>query len=86
TLNELINGVMTYYNQLHIGILPVGTFNEFTKTINISTNHKQSSEQMISAQIGTNDLNKINNKYAQKFVCVGLNFQNTEKEQEGSKD
>ena len=31
TVNELINGVMAHNLQLPIGILPGGTFNDFTK-------------------------------------------------------
>ncbi|HDJ4487161.1 TPA: diacylglycerol kinase family lipid kinase [Staphylococcus aureus] len=56
TVNELINGVMSHDLQLPIGILPGGTFNDFTKTLNIAPNHKQASEQMISAQDGSKDI------------------------------
>ncbi|HDG4437716.1 TPA: diacylglycerol kinase family lipid kinase [Staphylococcus aureus] len=86
TVNELINGVMTYDLQLPIGILPGGTFNDFTKTLNIAPNHKQASEQMISAQVGTYDVIKINNQYALNFVGLGLIVQNAENVQDGSKD
>ncbi len=47
---------MSHELQLPIGILPGGTFNDFTKTLNIAPNHKQASEQMISAQVGTYDV------------------------------
>ncbi|HEA6898687.1 TPA: diacylglycerol kinase family lipid kinase [Staphylococcus aureus] len=86
TVNELINGVMTHDLQLPIGILPGGTFNDFTKTLNIAPNHKQASEQMISAQVGTYDVIKINNQYALNFVGLGLIVQNAENVQDGSKD
>ncbi|CCE58526.1 diacylglycerol/lipid kinase family protein [Staphylococcus argenteus] len=86
TVNELINGVMTYDLQLPIGILPGGTFNDFTKTLNIAPNHKQTSEQMISAQIGTYDVIKVNQQYALNFVGLGLIVQNAENVQDGSKD
>lgn len=86
TVNELINGVMTHDLQLPIGILPGGTFNDFTKTLNIAPNHKQASEQMISAQVGKYDVIKINNQYALNFVGLGLIVQNAENVQDGSKD
>lgn len=86
TVNELINGVMAHNLQLPIGILPGGTFNDFTKTLNIAPNHKQASEQMISAQVGTYDVIKINNQYALNFVGLGLIVQNAENVQDGSKD
>lgn len=86
TVNELINGVMAHNLQLPIGILPGGTFNDFTKTLNIAPNHKQASEQMISAQVGTYDVIKVNNQYALNFVGLGLIVQNAENVQDGSKD
>ncbi|SUK88528.1 Transcription regulator (contains diacylglycerol kinase catalytic domain) [Staphylococcus aureus] len=61
-------------------------FNDFTKTLNIAPNHKQASEQMISAQVGTYDVIKINNQYALNFVGLGLIVQNAENVQDGSKD
>lgn len=77
---------MAHNLQLPIGILPGGTFNDFTKTLNIAPNHKQASEQMISAQVGTYDVIKVNNQYALNFVGLGLIVQNAENVQDGSKD
>ena len=41
---------------------------------------------MISAQVGTYDVIKINNQYALNFVGLGLIVQNAENVQDGSKD
>ena len=50
-------------------------FNDFTKTLNIAPNHKQASEQMISAQVGTYDVIKINN-HMHSTLLAGLIVQN----------
>ena len=41
---------------------------------------------MISAQVGTYDVIKVNNQYALNFVGLGLIVQNAENVQDGSKD
>lgn len=41
TVNELINGVMKYDLDLPIGIIPGGTFNDFTKTLNLNPDFKK---------------------------------------------
>ena len=38
TLNELVNGVMQYQLNLPIGVIPGGTFNDFTKTLQLHPN------------------------------------------------
>lgn len=40
TVNELVNGVMQHDLQLPVGIIPGGTFNDFTKTLNLDSNFK----------------------------------------------
>ncbi|MBO1198789.1 diacylglycerol kinase family lipid kinase [Staphylococcus simiae] len=86
TVNELVNGVMTHQLNLPIGILPGGTFNDFTKTLNLNPNHKQASEQLVSSEVGSYDVIKVNNQYALNFVGLGLIVQNAENVQDGSKD
>lgn len=79
--------IMSVYGSLiYMTSIPGGTFNDFTKTLNIAPNHKQASEQMISAQVGKYDVIKINNQYALNFVGLGLIVQNAENVQDGSKD
>ena len=40
TVNELVNGVMRHDLSIPIGIIPGGTFNDFTKTLNLDSNFK----------------------------------------------
>lgn len=86
TVNELINGVMKYDLNLPIGIIPGGTFNDFTKTLNLNPDFKKASEQLLSSHIESYDVMKVNDNYVLNFVGLGLIVQNAENVQEGRKD
>lgn len=86
TVNELVNGVMQHDLQLPVGIIPGGTFNDFTKTLNLDSNFKNASSQLLSAQVGSYDVMKVNDTFVLNFVGLGLIVQNAENVQEGSKD
>ncbi|MDS4008620.1 diacylglycerol kinase family lipid kinase [Staphylococcus capitis] len=86
TVNELVNGVMQHDLQLPVGIIPGGTFNDFTKTLNLDSNFKIASSQLLSAQVGSYDVMKVNDTFVLNFVGLGLIVQNAENVQEGSKD
>lgn len=86
TVNELVNGVMQHDLQLPVGIIPGGTFNDFTKTLNLDSNFKNASSQLLSTQVGSYDVMKVNDTFVLNFVGLGLIVQNAENVQEGSKD
>lgn len=86
TVNELVNGVMQHDLHLLVGIIPGGTFNDFTKILNLDPNFKNASSQLLSAQVGSYDVMKVNDTYVLNFVGLGLIVQNAENVQEGSKD
>lgn len=86
TVNELVNGVMQHDLLLPVGIIPGGTFNDFTKTLNLDSNFKNASSQLLSAQVGSYDVMKVNDTFVLNFVGLGLIVQNAENVQEGSKD
>ena len=86
TVNELVNGVMQHDLHLPVGIIPGGTFNDFSKTLNLDPNFKNASSQLLSAQVGSYDVMKVNDTYVLNFVGLGLIVQNAENVQEGSKD
>ncbi|UZX46377.1 diacylglycerol kinase family lipid kinase [Staphylococcus capitis] len=86
TVNELVNGVMQHDLHLPVGIIPGGTFNDFTKTLNLDPNFKNASSQLLSAQVSSYDVMKVNDTYVLNFVGLGLIVQNAENVQEGSKD
>ena len=86
TVNELINGVMKYDLDLPIGIIPGGTFNDFTKTLNLNPDFRKASEQLLSSHVESYDVMKVNDNYVLNFVGLGLIVQNAENVQEGRKD
>ena len=86
TLNELVNGVMQYQLNLPIGVIPGGTFNDFTKTLQLHPNFKTASEQLLTSHAESYDVLKVNDLYVLNFVGLGLIVQNAENVQDGSKD
>ena len=86
TVNELVNGVMKHDLNVPIGVIPGGTFNDFSKTLNLDPDFKKASEQLKSSRIESYDIMKVNDSYVLNFVGVGLIVQNAENVQEGRKD
>lgn len=86
TVNELVNGVMKHDLNVPIGVIPGGTFNDFSKTLNLDPDFKKVSEQLKSSRIESYDVMKVNDSYVLNFVGVGLIVQNAENVQEGRKD
>ncbi|WP_323702492.1 diacylglycerol kinase family protein [Mammaliicoccus sp. Dog046] len=78
TLNELVNGVVENNLQIPIGVLPGGTFNDFTKTLNLSPKPMQASQDLLDSQIKSFDVLDVNGKYALNFTGIGLMVQNAE--------
>ncbi|MCE5090550.1 diacylglycerol kinase family lipid kinase [Staphylococcus devriesei] len=86
TVNELVNGVMKHDLNVPIGVIPGGTFNDFSKTLNLDPDFKKASEQLKSSHIESYDVMKVNDSYVLNFVGLGLIVQNAENVQEGRKD
>jgi YegS/Rv2252/BmrU family lipid kinase len=86
TVNELINGVMQHELNIPIGIIPGGTFNDFTKTLNLNNDFKVASQQLTETKLKSYDVMKVNDRYALNFVGLGLIVQNALNVQDGNKD
>lgn len=86
TLNELINGVIENNLQIPIGVLPGGTFNDFTKTLNLSQKPMQASQDLLSSQIKSFDVLDVNGTYALNFAGIGLMVQNAENVESNQKE
>lgn len=78
TANELINGVVKHNLDVTLAILPGGTFNDFTRTLQLAPTVKTAAEQLLSAQEVEYDVLKINEHYALNFVGLGFMVQNAE--------
>lgn len=86
TVNELVNGVMTHQLDIPIAVIPGGTFNDFTKTLNLDGDYTKASEQLLEARPQRYDVIKVNGQYALNFVGMGLIVQNAKNVQSGNKD
>ncbi|ASE35659.1 diacylglycerol/lipid kinase family protein [Mammaliicoccus sciuri] len=86
TLNELINGVIENNLQIPIGVLPGGTFNDFTKTLNLSQKPLQASQDLLNSQIRSFDVLDVNGTYALNFAGIGLMVQNAENVESNKKE
>ncbi|TDM12631.1 diacylglycerol/lipid kinase family protein [Macrococcus lamae] len=78
TVHELINGVMQADLNLPIGILPGGTFNDFTKTLNLPPNPADASEALTTSSVKHIDVMKVNDRYVLNFAGLGLIVENSE--------
>lgn len=86
TLNELINGVVENNLQIPIGVLPGGTFNDLTKTLNLSQKPMQASQDLLNSQIKSFDVLDVNGTYALNFAGIGLMVQNAENVESNQKE
>ena len=70
TVNEVVNGLVGT-NTL-FGVIPVGTGNDFARSINLSLNLKQACEQILAGKTKFIDLGKVCNRYFINLVGVGF--------------
>lgn len=85
TVHELINGVMNADLNLPIGILPGGTFNDFTKSLNLPLNPVDAAASMLDANVKHIDVMKAGERYVLNFIGLGLIVENAESIEETSK-
>lgn len=77
TVHELINGIIDGNHHVPIGILPGGTFNDFTKTLNLLPNPVRAVEQLLTAEVKYYDVMQTNERYALNFAGMGLIVENS---------
>lgn len=85
TVHELINGVMQADLNLPIGILPGGTFNDFTKSLNLPLDPAEAAASMLDANVKHIDVMKAGDRYVLNFIGLGLIVENAESIEETSK-
>ena len=71
TLNELINAVMKMENKPQISFIPLGTMNDFARTIRMSTNKIFLSKHINESRLIKSDIGSFNNVYFNYFI-VGI--------------
>lgn len=72
TVDSVVNAMMNMKIDLPIGILPVGTANDFGKFINIPSDVKEALERILSTEPVPVDIGKINEKYFINVASTGL--------------
>ncbi|PLS15879.1 lipid kinase [Bacillus sp. M6-12] len=72
TVHECINGLAGLEKRPLFGILPGGTCNDFSRTLNISQNITQAAEQMVLGEYADVDIGTDGNHYFLNFWGIGL--------------
>jgi len=70
TLSSVINKVINF--NIPVGILPLGTFNNFSKCLSISPNPEKAVDQIFAGKIANIDVAKINGRVILNNSSVGL--------------
>lgn len=71
TLNELINAVMKLDKRPQIGFIPLGTMNDFARTIKLSTKKTFLSKNIDEGTIIPSDIGTFNNSYFNYVAAFG---------------
>lgn len=72
TVDSVVNAMMKRGVDLPIGILPVGTANDFGKFINLPQDVTKACKQILSSEAKPVDIGKINDKYFINVASTGL--------------
>ncbi|MBB6624017.1 YegS/Rv2252/BmrU family lipid kinase [Clostridium gasigenes] len=72
TVDSVVNAMAKCGVSLPIGILPVGTANDFAKFLGIPFDIKKACMQILSSEVTTVDLGRINDKYFINVASTGL--------------
>lgn len=71
TLNEVINGVIDSHKKINISFIPVGTTNDFAKTVKMPRNKLVLSKKLSKFKKQEVDIGKFNDKYFYYVAAFG---------------
>ena len=71
TVNETINGLATQDNPPTLGIIPMGTVNDFARAMGIPLVPEEAIDFLGSAEARRVDIGKVNDHYFSNIVAVG---------------
>ncbi|MGW6380265.1 diacylglycerol/lipid kinase family protein [Peribacillus butanolivorans] len=71
TVNETVNGLAEQKHRPVFGIIPLGTVNDFARSLGIPLDPDKSIEMLNEAQIKDADIGKINDRYFMNVLAVG---------------
>lgn len=72
TINQIINFLKENLVEIPLGILPLGTSNDFAKNLNISDSIEEMCLNLINSKKTELDLGVINNRYFVNIASLGL--------------
>jgi diacylglycerol kinase (ATP) len=61
TLNEILNGISGHFDQVTLGVLPLGTGNDFAAAIGMPKGHEESVEILRAGETATVDIVRVRN-------------------------
>ncbi|HWY50643.1 MAG TPA: diacylglycerol kinase family protein [Chthoniobacterales bacterium] len=70
TLNEVVNGLATDAKKVRVGIVPLGTGNDFARTLGLPSSIEQNIDILRSAKTKRIDLVRVKSKRTRYFVNV----------------
>ncbi|TFE02012.1 diacylglycerol/lipid kinase family protein [Jeotgalibacillus salarius] len=71
TLNETITGLAKKEYQPSLGIVPLGTVNDFARALNISMDPEEAIQQLKTAETKRVDIGRINDRYFMNIIALG---------------
>ena len=72
TVHSVVNAMAKSGISLPIGILPVGTANDFSKFLGMPSDVEEACKQILSSEVKSVDLGSINDKYFVNVASTGL--------------
>ncbi|MGE7122094.1 diacylglycerol/lipid kinase family protein [Peribacillus sp. NPDC097264] len=71
TVNETVNGLAEQEHRPILGIIPLGTVNDFARALNIPLDPIKAMEMYTKSAVKEADIGKINNRYFMNVLAVG---------------
>ncbi|MFD1019258.1 diacylglycerol/lipid kinase family protein [Thalassobacillus hwangdonensis] len=71
TLHETINGMVDQHHRPRLGIVPLGTVNDFARALNIPLDPEKAIDVLHSDQTTRVDIGKFNDRYFVNIVAIG---------------
>ncbi len=71
TVNEIVNGLGEQQHRPTFGIIPLGTINDFARSLGIPLNPNAAIEILKDMHIKESDIGKINDRYFMNVLAVG---------------
>lgn len=72
TIDSVVNAMAKHGISIPIGIIPVGTANDFGKFLGMPSDISKACRQILSSEVKTVDLGSINDKYFVNVASTGL--------------